>query len=452
MKNIYFLGIGGIGMSALARFFHQQGRQVAGYDLTQTPITENLTALGIPISYQDEASTLPENFHKENTWVIYTPAIPKTSALWNFFVQEGFAMSKRSEALGEITKSQKTLAVAGTHGKTTTSTLLAHLLAQRPAGVNAFLGGIAKNYKSNLITSPNSQDVVLEADEFDRTFLRFYPDLAIVTAMDADHLDIYQDHASMLLAFAQFIAQIKANGFLLYQAKLQVQAPENVQSYSYGFEADADFRINNMQIKDGSYYFDIAHQDKTFTQMVSHLPGKHNVENTCAALVAAYLWGVSEDLIRQGLDSFKGIERRFDCIYKSDKLIYIEDYAHHPEELRAAISAAKALYPHKKCTGIFQPHLFTRTRDFIDDFAKSLELLDELWLLPIYPARELPIAGVNSAWLFEKIALKNKVMLDENSIFEHAKQNPPELLLMLGAGDAVKWTPKLIDTILHASE
>ena len=442
---LYFLGIGGIGMSALARFFHAQGKKVAGYDLTPTPLTEALEAQGIAVTYTDKTEQLSADFQNpKKTLVVYTPAIPKTNLMYQFFTSADFQVLKRSEVLQRISASMRTLAVAGTHGKTTVSTLLAHILAQRSEGCTAFLGGIAKNYQSNLLLSAQSKDYVLEADEFDRTFLQFFPYLSVITAMDADHLDIYENVENMRAAYEQYAGQV--SNILIYHAHLHFPSKTGRKDYTYSLsKRKSDFYAEDVRVKKGKFCF-IMHGPEDFTlPLVCPMPGKHNLENTLAAAAAAHLLGVPDATIVQALESFEGIERRFEVMYRGKKHVLISDYAHHPAEIKAAILAARQLYPSKVITAIFQPHLFTRTRDLMDDFAAELSKLDQVFITPIYPAREQPIAGVNSTVLFKKIQNANKRLITPNNYLKHLKETLPEVLLILGAGDFVQYIPSIIE-------
>ena len=433
VKEVYFLGIGGIGMSALARFFKSRGCSVFGYDKTSTPLTIALEAEGMQIHYEEDVDLIPDGIDL----VVYTPAVPKQQAEYQFFLENGYPILKRSQVLGLISSGYKTIGIAGTHGKTTVTTLTAHLLQQSPTGVNAFLGGISKNYKSNLILSAQSQWVVAEADEFDRSFLQLFPQIAVVTSVDADHLDIYKNIQTLKDSFTKFIGQIKPGGELIIKKGLSLDVIQHrgLKVYSYSIDQQADFCIQNLHIKTGHYIFDLMLDGTVMKDVELGLPGLFNVENAIAASAAAWLAGAKVDEIRKGLLSFTGVHRRFDIRINRKDLIYIDDYAHHPAELKACINSVKHLYPDKKITGVFQPHLFTRTRDFADDFARSLELLDEIILLEIYPAREQPIEGIDSKMLLNKINKTNKRICQNDELIEVLKSLKPALLLTLGAGD-----------------
>lgn len=447
LRQYFFLGIGGIGMSAIARYFHQKGHYVGGYDLTCTPLTKALEDEGIPVHYEDNISRIPVKFmDRDNTVVIYTPAVPASMYERQFFEKGGFTLLKRSEILGELTHGQQALCVAGTHGKTTTSTLLAHLLQQRTEGVNAFLGGIAKNYQTNLLTSTKSQQVVVEADEYDRSFLRLTPHMAVVTAADADHLDIYGTHQALLDSFADFTSLIEENGVLVMKKDIPLvpKTKPSVKVYTYSSTQEADFYAQNIVTEEGCMYFDFVSPKGTIEHVSLGVPVRINVENAVAAMAIAQLNGLSDELLRKGVASFKGSKRRFDKQVDTKQKVYIDDYAHHPAEIEACISSIKQLYPTKKICGIFQPHLYTRTRDFAAAFAKSLSALDDVILLEIYPARELPIKGVNAALIAKQISHKNKVIVPKKEdIVEELKKHSFDVLLTIGAGNIDQLVPQI---------
>jgi len=433
VKKVYFLGIGGIGMSAIARFFKSRDCSVFGYDRASSPLTIELEAEGMQIHYEEDADLIPDGIDL----VVYTPAVPKQNTEYQFFLENGYPTLKRSQVLGLISSSYKTIGIAGTHGKTTITTLTAHLLQQSPKGVNAFLGGISKNYKSNLLLSPQSEWVVVEADEFDRSFLQLFPQIGVITSVDADHLDIYKNILALKDSFTQFTGQIKPGGQLIIKKGLPlnvIQRP-GLKVYDYSIDQVADFCIQNLHIKNGRYSFDLMLDGTDLKDIELGLPGLFNVENAIASAAAAWLAGATTDEIRKGLLSFSGVQRRFDIRINRDDLIYIDDYAHHPEEIKACINSVKHLYPEKKITGVFQPHLFTRTRDFADEFARSLELLDEIILLEIYPAREQPIEGIDSQMLLDKINKSSKHLCQNNELIKLLQSLKPELLLTLGAGN-----------------
>lgn len=429
IHNVYFVGIGGIGMSALARYFKFSSKNVAGYDKTKTDITNALEALGIPVSIKDEVAEIPKTFlNKENTVVVYTPAIPKTHTELTYFRENKFHIYKRAEILGKITKDTFCLGVAGTHGKTTTSSILGHLLADAGVAVTAFLGGIAENYNSNLILKGNEITVV-EADEFDRSFLQLSPDVACITSMDADHLDIYGEKEALQESFVAFTKCIKPNG------KLFVQEDLNLEGITYGFKETSNYHIKNIHIQNGAYVFDIVAPTKIIEDVQFYLPGRHNLLNGLVAFAMAETIGTPTDRLAKALGTFKGVKRRFSYQIKTDDFVFIDDYAHHPTEINALHQAVREMYPKKKVTAIFQPHLFSRTRDFADEFAESLSQFDEIILLEIYPAREEPIAGINSSWLLNKINNDQKQLLTKEAVIDYVSNKTTDVLLTVGAGD-----------------
>lgn len=438
IHNIYFLGIGGIGMSAIARYFNTLGKNVAGYDKVSRPLTETLQSEGIVVNFDSSIEFVPEKFkNKENTLIVITPAIPKSHNQLNYFIQQGFSIKKRSEILGLISETGKCIAVAGTHGKTTITTMIAYFMHQSRVGCNAFLGGVSKNFGTNLLVNPHSGNIVVEADEFDRSFLQLQPQNAIISVIDADHLDIYKNKNSVHDAFKQFVHQMKTNGTLIIKSTLSMDMinRDDINVYTYSLKGDADFRAENIRIEEGLYVFDFIGDHIKITDLKLGLPGLINVENAVAAIAMAYFNGVHKDEICNSVPKFKGIERRFDYQINRDDFVYIDDYAHHPEELKAAIGSVRALYKDKKITGIFQPHLYSRTRDFAGEFARSLELLDEIILLDIYPAREKPLPGITSEIIFEKINKKEKIKCNKDDVVDYLKNNKPEVLITLGAGD-----------------
>jgi len=436
-KNIYFVGIGGIGMSAIARYFHANGKLVFGYDKTKTQLTEELIAEGIGITFEDEIMGIPEEFSSiESTLVVYTPAIPKYHKQLRFFIDNCFNVLKRSEVLGLLSDGLNGIGIAGTHGKTTVSTLTAHIFKVSTLDCNAFLGGISKNYQSNLLLSNNSPWVILEADEFDRSFLQLHPKLALITSMDADHLDVYGQKSELEKSFYQYVSQIKEGGVLVYKKGLIIPHKE-ILSYSYALNEKADFYASELTLLDGLYQFDLIYPNGIMKGLRFSYPGKINVENAVAACSLAILSGIKEDEIRRALTTFSGVRRRFDYQIKDDNLIFIDDYAHHPKELKESISSVKNIYPSNKITGIFQPHLYSRTRDFADEFAKSLNLLDEVILLDIYPARELPIEGVTSEIILDKLTIPS-LLCSKDQLLDVLKKKEIEVLLTLGAGDIDK--------------
>ncbi|HTE01325.1 MAG TPA: UDP-N-acetylmuramate--L-alanine ligase [Mucilaginibacter sp.] len=445
VKRVYLVGIGGIGMSGLARYFAHLGCIVCGYDKTATDLTNDLHNEGIRVIFDDREDWIPLSFQTPDccTLVIYTPAIPKDSVILNFFRRKGFEMYKRSQVLGMISKSMYTIAVAGTHGKTTTSCLVAHILKDSGTDCSAFLGGISTNYNSNVLYGKNNI-VVVEADEYDRSFLTLYPDIAIITSMDADHLDIYGDHENLAESFKKFASQIKDNGTLIFHEDLPLTS-----GITYSAHGHADAKAVNVRIEDGDFWFDFKNDSVSIKDIKLGIAGLHNVENATAAIEAALKVGVEPDLIRSALGSFKGVKRRFEYIVKNDEHIYIDDYAHHPEELRAAITSVKKLYPGKKLTTIFQPHLYTRTRDFADGFAEVLDMTDELIMLDIYPARELPIEGVDADMILSRMKLLNKRKCGKQEAIDLVRIEKPELLLTVGAGDIDQLVGPLKNALEH---
>ncbi|WP_296313655.1 UDP-N-acetylmuramate--L-alanine ligase [Winogradskyella sp. UBA3174] len=429
INNVYFIGIGGIGMSALARYFVTNGKQVAGYDKTPTTITKSLEDLGVLVHFEDSINHInPEFLNSETTLVVYTPAIPKNHSELNYFIDHKFKVLKRSAILGEITRQTTCLAVAGTHGKTTTTSILGHLLNECNAPVTAFLGGISENYNSNLIIN-GTEVTVVEADEFDRSFLTLSPDLACITSMDADHLDIYGDASELIKSFKDFAKCIKPNG------KLFVKNGLPLDGVTYGIEDDSDYSAQSVKIENGSYVFDVKTPNGLYKDFKFNLPGRHNLSNAIIALAMAVEYGCPISHLAKGLASYKGVKRRFTYQIKTDEFVFIDDYAHHPEEIKAVHQAVREMYPNKKVLAIFQPHLFSRTRDFVDDFAESLSKFDDLLLLDIYPAREMPIEGVTSKWLIDKIKNSNKKLIQKSELIEEIKKSDAQVVLTIGAGD-----------------
>ncbi|RLD64093.1 MAG: UDP-N-acetylmuramate--L-alanine ligase [Bacteroidetes bacterium] len=456
IHNVYLIGIGGIGMSAIARYFKSLNFNVAGYDKTPSPLTEELTDEDIDIHFDDDIQQIPKLYKTDinNTLIIYTPAIPNNHSEYNYFKKNNFQIYKRSKVLGLISNHKKGVAVAGTHGKTTVSTLIAHILKQSKFDCSAFLGGISNNYNSNLLMSDKSNFVVLEADEFDKSFLQLFPYFAVVTSVDADHLDIYGDEKRLRESFVQFIKQIKENGKLLIKKDLNLNYELNkgVKQYTYSLNSKADFYANKICLSNGVYYVDIVTPDEIIKDVEIGMPGLFNVENSIAAFAVSYLLRVEQKDIRAAIANSKGVKRRFNYIIKTNNLVYIDDYAHHPNELKAAISSARELFPDKKITGIFQPHLYSRTRDFASEFAKSLELLDCLIMLDIYPARELPIEGVSSKMILDKVSIENKFLCSKSELIDVLKKQETEVVLTLGAGDIdrlIQPIKKYFETIVN---
>jgi UDP-N-acetylmuramate--alanine ligase len=443
IQKIYFIGIGGIGMSALARYFRFHGKEVSGYDKTETVLTKQLVAEGIPIHYEENLELAP----KDAQWIVYTPAIPSDHKELLYYKENNYKILKRSDVLGVITNSSFNICVAGTHGKTTVSTMIAHILRDSGYGCNAFLGGISVNYNSNFWS--NEKNVcVIEADEYDRSFLKLSPDIAVITAMDADHLDIYGTAEAVEDAFIAFSAKVKQGGLLLakYGLRRTVDLKANRISYSLD-NSNADSYAKNIRIRNGSYSFDVLSKNWSLSEVELNMGGLHNIENAVVSISVANRLGIEDEKIRKAIASFRGVKRRFEYVLAPDekkkvKPVFIDDYAHHPEELRALISSAKDLFPEKKCRVIFQPHLFTRTRDFADGFAQSLDLADEVILLPIYPARELPITGVTSKMIADKMKKAKVHLMEKNEILQWLRTSPPPpgevgwgLLITAGAGD-----------------
>ncbi|MGD0582409.1 MAG: UDP-N-acetylmuramate--L-alanine ligase [Bacteroidales bacterium] len=440
IKGVYFIGIGGIGMSAIARYFRFCGVYVAGYDRSESSITAALEQEGCSISFKDDIDSIPVIFRKpsekERVLIVYTPAIPPENMIISWFRANEYPLRKRSEVLGEISLKTCTLAVSGTHGKTTVSTMLAHILKQSSQGCSAFLGGISKNYNSNFLTG-ESMYTVMEADEYDRSFHTLSPGMAVVTAMDADHLDIYGTHQAMIDAYNEFFTKIRKGGTLVINEKItgQVMIPQWVMGVTYGFNDGSDYRAYNIIQENDSFRFDLETPGENITGIIFSFPGRVNIENAVAASSMALLCGVTTTELKGALLTFMGVQRRFDIRINRPGLVYIDDYAHHPEEIRACITSVREYYGKRKITGIFQPHLFSRTRDHADGFARILDMLDEIILLPIYPAREKPIEGVSSSMILERMKNRNKRLLDKKDIPAKLDIEGLDVLLTIGAGD-----------------
>jgi UDP-N-acetylmuramate--alanine ligase len=439
----YFVGIGGIGMSALARWLQTTGVQVAGYDRTPSPLTDQLQQEGMVISFDEHPDRIPANFRVADpqTIVVYTPAIPADHQGLAYFKQNRFEILKRSQLLGRIAAEYQTLAVAGTHGKTTTSAMLSWLLHASGISTGAFLGGIANNFGSNLL-APDSREnsrLVVEADEFDRSFLSLYPHTAIVTSTDADHLDIYGDHDQVLSGFNQFVSQIKPGGSLVMRGGLPLKAPEGVETITYGFGPEAMVRATHIRMEEGFFTFDYEASHTQIRGLRLGMPGLHNIENALAALTVSLAQGADHEALRKALSGFTGVQRRFDIRFRSKDVVYIDDYAHHPTEIEACIQSVRFMFPGQKLTLIFQPHLFTRTRDFSSGFSKALSLADEVWLMEIYPARELPIPGIDCGIIFDQIQLKDKIRINHEKVMDQIRFFQGGVLLTMGAGDIDKW-------------
>ena len=440
IKGFYFVGIGGIGMSALAFYFAGRGKVVAGYDRSRNQITESLEAAGCKITYTDDTSTIPELFRdpdqRDLISVVYTPAIPAENNILSYFRRNDYSVVKRSEVLGILSSATDTIAIAGTHGKTTVSTMTAHLLKQSSVDCSAFLGGISKNYSSNMITG-NSRYTVMEADEYDRSFHRLKPLIAVVTAVDPDHLEVYGTHASMIEAYNEFIQKIRHGGILIYNCRIkdQIKIPGGISAFSYGDCSRADYRYSGIENKGDHYLFTLDTPGGSISNIHFPFPGKINIENLTAAIAAALKCGVSESEIRKAAVLFQGVRRRFDIRINRPGFTYIDDYAHHPEEIKAFIGSVREYFGNRKITAIFQPHLFTRTRDHAEGFAMILDTLDEVLLLPVYPAREKPIPGVSSEMIFRRMKLQNKRMLEMKNIPGELEAKGLDVLLTIGAGD-----------------
>ena len=473
--NYYFLGIGGIGMSALARYFHLHGHTVSGYDRTPSPLTQQLESEGIPVHYTDDPALIPEAVDL----VVYTPAVPVETAQYQYLLQKGIPIKKRSQVLGEVTRGKKCIAVAGTHGKTSTSSIIAHLLSHSPLGCSAFLGGIAKNFDSNIVVDPKSDYVVVEADEYDRSFLQLHPHLAVITATDDDHLDIYGTRDNLLDAFRQFAGQIDPDGTLIIKQGVQLSAENENQNQNenqnehtdhhqqlstprivrpdtgsqlstltytaHGIEAD--YYPWNVRNYGGNIYFDLRAPKGVFYDIELPDSPLYNVENAVAAAAVALTLGLDEYQLRNGLKTYQGVRRRFDYRIKERDLIYIDDYAHHPQEIKACLDSIRYLYPGKRVVGIFQPHLYSRTRDFADQFAQVLGTLDELIMLPIYPAREKPIPGVSSAMVLRKVEGMSKYLCTPDQVLDLVPALCPDIVVTMGAGDIDRLVPRLEETL-----
>ena len=439
MKNIYFIGIGGIGMSAIARYYNAKGFKVSGYDRTPSPLTHALESEGIEVHYTDDISYIPNEV--EDTLVVYTPAIPADMGELVYVQEKGYRVIKRSRMLGEIAEGQRCMAVAGTHGKTTTSTMTSHIFMDSGEGCSAFLGGISKNYNSNLLISPNDV-IVAEADEFDRSFLQLFPEIAVITSMDADHLDIYGDEQHVKEAFKAFASQV--SGTVIIKHGLDITPADTsarIRTYSFG-NPEADFHAEPLE--DG--HFNLHYPGGVIEDCVVGIPGWVNVENATAASAIALTYGIAPEKIKRALASFSGVRRRFDIQVRKPGCVYIDDYAHHPEEIKAALSSIRRAYPSSKLTAVFQPHLYTRTRDFAPEFAQALSLADKVILLDIYPARELPIPGVTSEIIFKDIT-SEKVLIRREGLMGYLQNEPVEVLVTLGAGDIDRFVGEIAEML-----
>ena len=450
LKSVYFIGAGGIGMSALVRYFLSKGKKVGGYDRTPSELTMKLIEEGADIHYEEAPEKIPAEFKDpESTLVVYTAAMPEDHILLQYFRKHGFTIYKRAQVLGMLTRSSKGLCAAGTHGKTTTSTMTAHLLHQSQVGCDAFLGGISKNYGTNLLLSDSSAYVVIEADEFDRSFHWLSPYATIITSTDADHLDIYGTEEAYLESFNHYTSLIQPGGSLVIREgiRLQPRLQEGVRLYTYSSES-GDFHAENIRIGGGEIVFDYVSPLGNISDVQLGVPVAINIENGIAAMALAQLSGVSNEEIKTGMASFRGVDRRFDFKIKTDKVVYLSDYAHHPEEIKQSILSMRALYGDKKLTGIFQPHLYTRTRDFYQEFAESLSLLDEVILTDIYPARELPIEGVSSQLIYDNLRPDiDKILCTKKEVIDILKEKEIEVLMTLGAGDIENYAPQICEIL-----
>jgi len=444
IKKVYFLGIGGIGMSAIARYFNSKGIAVAGYDKTPTALTSQLEQEGIFVHFNDEVG----EFLQDADIAVYTPAIPATNSILTWCRNNDVQLLKRSDMLQIISKDTYNICIAGTHGKTTTSSMVAHVLRDSGYGCNAFLGGIASNYATNFWSHPNDV-AVIEADEYDRSFLKLYPNIISISAMDPDHLDIYHTASEMEDAFVQFTTNLKKEGLLLSKKGIQREASlKGDTHYTYHLtDTTADVYTTALTMQEGGYLFNVNGPGWTIGEVNLKMGGMHNVENSLVAIAIAKHLGIAEELIKKAISNFLGVKRRFEYVLHTEEHVFVDDYAHHPEELRVLINGAKAMFPQRKSIVVFQPHLFTRTRDLADDFAAMLELADETILLPIYPARELPIAGITSEWLASKMNGKVQVM-SKDELLEYVKKNPPAMLITAGAGDIDKMVEPLKNCLL----
>lgn len=445
-KNIYFVGIGGIGMSALARYFHQIGKEVSGYDRSTTELTRRLQSEGIGVTDFSEADAVPHPFRDaEDTLVVYTPAIAKANPMLTYFQEEGFECLKRAEVLGLLSKNLPTIAVAGTHGKTTVSSMIAFVLHKAGIKLNAFLGGISRDFGTNILLDSNAEIMVTEADEFDRSFLQLHPNKLVVTSMDLDHLDIYADEEDLHATYQQLIEQIEPKGKLIAKPNVLEKLEVKCEQLSYHLKDKADVRAENVRVEDGNFVFNYVSKKYNINNVTCGLPGIHNVENALAAITVALDAGVQKSKVKQFIGEFRGVKRRFDVHLRNKNVVYIDDYAHHPEEVKMLLSSVRELYPEQKITTIFQPHLFSRTKDFGKDFAMELAKSDDLILLEIYPAREEPIEGINSLWLSKLIGKKDVSVCEKHQLINILKTKEVEVLLTVGAGDI----DTMIDPILN---
>jgi len=459
--NYYFLGIGGIGMSALARFFHQRGDTVSGYDRTETPLTRQLVEEGISVHYDDDPSLIPDNIDL----VVYTPAVPTETAEFQYLKQKGLPMEKRSQVLGELTRGKKCIAVAGTHGKTSTSSMIAHILSHTKLGCSAFLGGIAKNFNSNMVVDNQSEYVVVEADEYDRSFLQLHPFCSVITATDPDHLDVYGTHEHMLEAFRQFAEQTEPGGTLILKEGISMceghdhhdhhghheMHLDHVEAAIHSYTAhglEADYYSQNVRNYNGNIYFDLRTPNGVLFDLELPNTALYSVENAVAAAAAVLSLGVTGEELRQGLSTYMGVRRRFDYHIKTKKLVMIDDYAHHPQEIEACLESVRYLYPGKRLVVVFQPHLYSRTRDFADEFARVLSTVDELIMMPIYPAREQRLPGVSSSMVLHKVKGLSKYLCSADQVLELVPALYPDVVVTMGAGDIDRLVPRLEEVLL----
>jgi UDP-N-acetylmuramate--alanine ligase len=452
IHSIYFLGIGGIGMSALAQYFIAEGKKVSGYDRSTSPITKKLSSIGADIHFSDDIHLIPKSIRTKeaikNTLVIYTPAIPIDNTELEFFKKNRYLILKRAEVLGFITRQKRTVAIAGTHGKTSVTTMTSFLLRKNGIDCSAFMGGISKNFKSNIVFS-NSNIAVVEADEYDRSFLQLKPYVSVITSIDADHLDIYEDKSELIKSFNQFANQTVSGGKLIIKKGLNINLlkSKQIDTYYYSITEKADFYADNIELTDGLFVFDLHTPFETIKNIRLGLPGRVNVENAVASCAAAIIMGIKPSVLKNALKAFKGVQRRFDYHLKTANKILIDDYAHHPEELKATITSIRELYPTRSITGIFQPHLYSRTRDFADEFASSLNLLDQVILLEIYPAREAPIAGVSSELIFKNIRVKNKFLCRKTELINKLENLKTDIVVTFGAGDIDTYLKQIKKTL-----
>ncbi|HRH37711.1 MAG TPA: UDP-N-acetylmuramate--L-alanine ligase [Flavobacteriales bacterium] len=443
-NRFFFIGVGGIGMSGLARYFRRRGANVAGYDKTPSELTNQLQSEGIEVQFNEDPKLIPDAYRDAaagEVMVVRTPAVPLSSPLLKYWEDKGARILKRADVLGMVTEDKPTVAVAGTHGKTTVSTMLAHLLTAGKIPCNAFLGGIAVNYGTNVLLNDDATVNVVEADEYDRSFLKLCPAQSIITAMDPDHLDIYGTPEAMFEAYTQFAVQ--CDGPILVHERVKHHFAERSGMKSYSLDGHGEPRAENVRVQDGMYRFDLITEGLTLRDLQLGMPGRHNVENAIAASTMALRLGVTPELLRSGLASFQGVSRRFETRIRSERIVFIDDYAHHPKELDACIGSVKELYPGKHVTGIFQPHLFTRTRDLAADFARSLSAVDELILLDIYPAREEPIPGITSQWLLEQVPMDNSSVVAREALLQTLASHEREVVVTMGAGDIDRLVPQI---------